>query len=370
MSHRLGFNGYSTADAAPVSTSSVIPSPGESGVYDNYSTRIARALPSAWSDDDDEQATRARSAQPELGPNTLLPTQPLQGRRAPLWQVALQLRGDELSRLWRRNANHLAGRIFVWSDHSGQWIRLHASSDALPGVSPQVFLPPQSNDPTRGTSRTHAAMGNRSSGEPVDLTGEARPQLFRLPRRITRGWALGLAASFLTVVAVAALLPGKARVDPAAATQAGEQNRSTEEKSHTVVTPSKSDIVAVESLPLVSAQPRKFEHRAHVLNPNPVSNTNPPNAAVTRSSAGFSPTLARQALARAASRAGHCSSGDVSGSVQVTYEPSGAVSDVALSALVGDVSGSACVVNSFRAARIAPFQGSRVTVRKSFSSHG
>src|SRR5512142_1568949 len=129
MSHRLGFNGY----VAPASTSSAIPSPGQSGVYNNYySHRLAQPLPSFWRESDEEQVTRHRAVQPDARHETILPTQPLHARQSPLWQVALQLRGDELSRLWRRNANHLAGRIFVWSDYSGQWIQ----PEGLPELGP------------------------------------------------------------------------------------------------------------------------------------------------------------------------------------------------------------------------------------------
>lgn len=365
MSHRLGFNGYATADAAPVSTSSVIPSPGESGVYDNYSNRVAQTLPRRWREDDDEERTSVHSPHPERRHGTLLPPQPLQSRRAPLWQVALQLRGDELSRLWRRNANHLAGRIFVWSEHSSQWIQLHSSTDALPGLDAQIFLPPQTSDSALGTARSRS-LSRPASGEPVDLTRDARPQLLRLPLRMTRGWAVGLAASLFTVVAVAALLPGKPPViNTVAPPPVTVQPRTSEPK---VNVPSATDIVAVESLPLVSTPPRRAE-QLQLAGSGATSNSvaNAPGSVATTA---FKPAVARQALSRAASHAGHCSSGEFSGSVQVTYHPSGAVSDVALSALAGEVSGSACIVNSFRAARIAPFQGNPVTVRKSFSSRG
>jgi|GEM_PF-2991931 len=359
MSH-LGFNRRSISEVTPASTSRVTRSPVESGVYDNYSTRVVQALPSFWREDDDEQVTRIRSPQAEAGPGTVLPTQPLLGRRT-LWQVALQLRGDELSRLWRRNAIHLAGRIYVWSDHARQWVQLHSSPEALQD-NPRTELPA----PAVGPNPAHrgSAVGRRTLPQPVDLTRHARRQL--ISPRITRGWVVGVAASVMAIAAAAVWWPEQRNSAAAQSVQPSvEQSRPP--TVHEPVAPSSPvQPVPVESLPLVTSSVRTTEANASSSRAGGVD-----GRGVSPSSGGgtFSPETARRALARAAGRAGRCSSGVVSGSVLVTYEPSGAISDVSLGTLAGDTSSSACIVNAFRSARIAPFHGNRVVVKKSFSSH-
>jgi hypothetical protein len=359
MSHRSGFNGYLPAAIAPASNSSVTPAPGQSGVYDHFSPR-AQALPSFWREDEDEQVTRVRQQPVAARRETILPAQPLQSGR-PLWQVALQLRGDELSRLWRRNAIHLAGRIYVWSDHSQQWVQLYSSAEMQSAMS-LPFAQPEYSAGSRLGASVSPGQPSALSVEPVDLTRYAHRLI---PLRLTRGLAVGLAASLLTVVALAAWLPRKQATVSVQPRQAVEQPRAQEAKA--VGTP-RSDVVSVESLPLVTASASKTEHHAMASKPGLIGDNT--KKMVAPAGASFNPILARQALWRAASQAGRCSSGEVAGSVIVTYEPSGLVSNVALNSLAGDLSGSACIVKAFQSAHVAPFQGSRVVVRKSFARKG
>jgi hypothetical protein len=93
----------------------------------------------------------------------------------------------------------------------------------------------------------------------------------------------------------------------------------------------------------------------------------PATRAAKTSDGSFDPGQARRVLASAASRARGCASGSFSGSVQVTFAPSGFVQGASLSGLTGEGVRSGCVLRAFQEARVSPFNGAPVAVRKSFS---
>jgi hypothetical protein len=193
----------------------------------------------------------------------------------------------------------------------------------------------------------------------VDLTSLARPYLGHFPIR----WAIGLAASLVTLVGLAALLPRKT----ASVEHSTPKHVATQPESREAGVPSvpKPEPIPVSTLPLISGA------RESKVALNSTAETAHPAIVNTRRDSGsaagaFNASAARQVLVRAASQAHHCASGELSGSVLVTYEPSGAVGDVRVNALAGDLSRSECIVNAFRSARIAPFTGPRLVVRKSF----
>lgn len=80
----------------------------------------------------------------------------------------------------------------------------------------------------------------------------------------------------------------------------------------------------------------------------------------------FDKNAARMALNSAALRARQCVDGKASGSVVVTFAPSGLVQSAALASINGESVREACVLRAFRMAQITPYSGSPVTVRKSF----
>ncbi len=75
---------------------------------------------------------------------------------------------------------------------------------------------------------------------------------------------------------------------------------------------------------------------------------------------------ARTALKFAIARVRNCSNSGVSGSALITFAPSGIVQNVQLSQLVGDDVDPSCVTRALSGARVPPFTGSSVTVRKAF----
>lgn len=352
MSQPWGIDGYAKPEAARTSSGRATPSPTQSGVYN--SSAIRPALPSFWREGDD-QVTSVRDDEP-FEQRAVLPRQPLQPKRK-LWQVALQLRGDELSRLWRRNAAHLAGRVFVWSDYTNQWVQLDGSSEfahvqfaePLPIASPRPALPiPKPTQRLGALARVQ---------EIVDLTSLARPYLGNFPSR----WAFGLAASLVTLVGLAALLPQRKTPNATNATQVVMPSPPHENARPTT---SKPEPIPVGNLPLISGTQRsKLADTSMAARSQTADNPHHDSGSAV---AAFNANAARQVLTRAARQAHHCASGDLSGSVLVTYEPSGAVGNVRINALAGDLSRSECIVNAFRTARIAPFAGSQLVVKKSF----
>jgi hypothetical protein len=92
----------------------------------------------------------------------------------------------------------------------------------------------------------------------------------------------------------------------------------------------------------------------------------PANRPAPTSEGAFNPGQARRVLGSAASRAQSCAEGPVSGSVQVTFAPSGFVQNAVLSSIAGENVRSACVLRAFQEARVSPFSGAPIAVKKSF----
>ena len=95
----------------------------------------------------------------------------------------------------------------------------------------------------------------------------------------------------------------------------------------------------------------------------------PPRAPAPSSQKPFDKSAAKAALATATSEAAGCGQGGApgKGKIQVTFAPSGKVSDAAL--VEGPFAGTAagkCALRHFRAARVPAFSGAPVTVAKSF----
>jgi hypothetical protein len=71
-------------------------------------------------------------------------------------------------------------------------------------------------------------------------------------------------------------------------------------------------------------------------------------------------------LLSAAQRVAYCGEGTVSGAVVVTFSNSGFVQSASLTSLQGENVRADCVLRSFQAVRITPYDGQPVTVSKSF----
>jgi len=95
----------------------------------------------------------------------------------------------------------------------------------------------------------------------------------------------------------------------------------------------------------------------------------PPRAVSSASKAAFDKGAAIKALSAAASQSAGCGAGGApgKGKIQVTFAPSGKVSDAQL--VEGPFGGTAagkCALRNFRAAKVPAFSGAPVTVAKSF----
>jgi hypothetical protein len=95
----------------------------------------------------------------------------------------------------------------------------------------------------------------------------------------------------------------------------------------------------------------------------------PPRAVPTSTKAAFDKGAAKTALASAASAAAACGAGGApaKGKIQVTFAPTGKVSDAQLveGPFAGTTAGK-CAMRHFRAAKVPAFSGTAVTVAKSF----
>jgi hypothetical protein len=89
-------------------------------------------------------------------------------------------------------------------------------------------------------------------------------------------------------------------------------------------------------------------------------------AAAGADSNEFDKDGARTALKFAIARVRNCSNSGVSGSALITFATSGTVQRVQLSQLVGDDVDPSCVTRALSGARVPPYTGSAVTVRKAF----
>jgi hypothetical protein len=132
-----------------------------------------------------------------------------------------------------------------------------------------------------------------------------------------------------------------------------------------------------DTLPLVAASgkgkdrsARTTPRRAGAVEPANVNlSSSPTLSPASGSSAGaFDTGAARRILTSAAARASRCASeGSASGSVIVTFAPSGFVQSANMAGLKGQGTNAGCVLRAFQESRVAPFSGAPVTVRKAFS---
>jgi hypothetical protein len=97
------------------------------------------------------------------------------------------------------------------------------------------------------------------------------------------------------------------------------------------------------------------------------SNETPGKSTTPTTGGSFDTGAARRILTSAASRAGRCASeGSANGSVLVTFAPTGFVQSATMSGLTGKGVNVGCVLRAFQEARVTPFSGAPVTVRKGF----
>lgn len=147
--------------------------------------------------------------------------------------------------------------------------------------------------------------------------------------------------------------------------------------------PEGAEVHRIEDLPIVSGSGtssgskatgvsrqhwRASTHVASTESPKLPSAANALGPSTPTPSAGsFDTGAARRVLTGSASRASRCATdGPASGSVIVTFAPSGFVQSASISGLSGKGVNVGCVLRAFQEARISPFSGEPVTVRKGF----
>ena len=127
---------------------------------------------------------------------------------------------------------------------------------------------------------------------------------------------------------------------------------------------------AVEATtPVAGSDPAVTPPRSTAPSKAPPVKKPPPRAVPSVAKAAFDKGAAIKALSAAASQAAGCGAGGApgKGKIQVTFAPSGKVSDAQL--VEGPFAGSTagkCALRHFRAAKVPAFSGAPVTVAKSF----
>lgn len=324
---------------------------------------------------DEEPVLLEAESAPDSSPEPVVSPQ-----RAPgYFKVALQVRGEELARLWRREGSALAGRTFVWSHHDQSWVGLHNTHQAL-----------QSYREPFGARRVVADVV-RLAG---DLQEAVVSQFSRRGHWFSAG--LGAAATLLVVLGYSLVTHTEAPVvvkasesEPIAhdiVTAPATAGRALPEQVQTSVASEhdqQAAIVPVTSLPLVNnVQPGEGRARLPIIPVSelPLGSTQSVTLALSSEApeikrsetvaapVTFNVARARQVLEHASGRMQRCAGDAISGSAIITFAPSGTVDHVSVESIAGDVSKMSCVVSAFRSVRIPAFAGDTVAVRKSFGT--
>lgn len=281
------------------------------------------------------------------------------------FHVAMALRGEELTRLWRSESSDLAGRLFVWSEHEQTWIVMHEPAPSAAKVAAEVHL-----------SATHE--------DKVTHRGLEHSRWFTRPHVWFMG-GLGAASLLISLVTLhrhvdsVRSIPDSSIKGNTAAIINNESGSRSEERSRDSkhVSGWTTDVIPVTALPLVepageitrlSALPLVGELGVAAQQGHATAHDPDRSAIVEVARAkSFDAQRARQVLDGASSRLARCAgSSELSGAALVTFEPSGVVADVNIQSATGDVSKISCVTSAFRAVHVPAFSGSRVTVKKSF----
>jgi len=245
---------------------------------------------------------------------------------------------------------------------------------ASPGETPDLeglsrpYIPPGASEPARSRAETWGDNSNRSNRSPTRVTDLPRaappepPTAAGVPAAAKPAEpalekheppAFREAANGAPVVAIAnseGQAPAAAS-DPSAAAHA---DPTTQEDSAAGAVP----VAAGNELAEPNAGPAAANPGSAVTSPAPVA----------RAKGDFNTQAAREALQDAADRAAKCKTIDTpSGNarVAVTFAPNGQVTNAVIDsgAIVGTAAGT-CVASKFRAARVPPFSGEAVLVRK------
>ena len=234
-------------------------------------------------------------------------------------------------------------------------------------------------------SSSTLAMPTRRDTSRVALIARATSRFADLPLvHVER--ALWLSAGVAISAAIMLLMRSPANDLYQAASRIGSSVEAPTTRSGitpTNASPALADVHRVEDLPVVSSgrsavssgsqngSAKPSSGARHGVQPADIqlasaANTLGPSNP-TPSAGGLDTGAARRVLTGSASRAGRCTSdGPASGSVLITFAPSGFVQSASISALSGRGVNVACVLRAFQEARVSPFSGGPVTVRKGF----
>ena len=232
----------------------------------------------------------------------------------------------------------------------------------LEGVA-RPYVPPGATEPARSRAETWGDNATRSNRGPTRVTD--LPRAAEVEHASPGAVATVVKPSEGVTDKQEAPAPREAvNAAPAVANAEGQVPRAAPEPTSIVNTPPSA----------ANGDPASQENGLAAA-PVAAAASNAPSAAVTpsapaaRGKGDFSTQAAREALEDAADRAAKCKTIDTpSGNarVAVTFAPSGHVTSAVIDSgpIVGTAAGS-CVASKFRAAKVPPFSGESVLVRKS-----
>jgi hypothetical protein len=134
-------------------------------------------------------------------------------------------------------------------------------------------------------------------------------------------------------------------------------------------TPPAAEATAEATTPVAGTEPAATAPKTSAPSKAPVVKKPPPRAVSSATKAAFDKGAAIKALSAAASQSAGCGAGGApgKGKIQVTFAPSGKVSDAQLvEGPFGGTTAGKCALRNFRAAKVPAFSGAPVTVAKSF----
>ncbi len=370
------------------------------------------------------------------------------GRPMRNWRVKLNLRTDQLTRLWTRELG--SRNVEVWSEELGEWVPLvvipelresiASASERAPARSKkpprEPSLPPPPRMPSFGAPalrpqgnadtprhrprtelpppaplslptevKSEAPRAEPGASPPSPLVGERQTSanLDRMPNQAsTKATSESLAPLTAPSLPPSAFPPPLPKV--ASLTQPGLErmayvlfgvalclwalvaiNRPFQSRETTQIftappipvlsharlatTPSTEpeSILRVDDLPENGARRGAASAREAPRGAASKVNMAARHAETTNTTAsGLNLGMARAALASAARRAQSCGKSAISGRVQVTFAPSGFVTQVSLLGVQGVEVNRGCVERAFREMRVNPYPGAPVSVKKSF----
>jgi len=136
---------------------------------------------------------------------------------------------------------------------------------------------------------------------------------------------------------------------------------------HAALAANAEGLVRAEDLPEASSLDQRPHEPSGGASQSRVSHSQQAAASKSKGATRFDVGFARRVLASAVARASRCADQATRGVALVTFAPTGFVNGVSLAGFQGQGDRRGCISRAFREARLPPFEGEAVTVKRSFN---